>query len=300
MRVDASALGISSLIRALLDATEIHDELQESLQAVGVDVDWLAALGDRYRAYWTQTAGYAHPDYPSVVCEHTPMLLSWLLTDLRDPDLSAALSYATDAYVASAIEEVRGKAELPSTERVNLTLGVLGRPVATIDRDFPTYLPGGLVDADVEAAYHGLLMHVSSAGSADWPEMQRTAVLWRLGGIAQGLTGGDDDLVPCMQQLNARLTGVLPPRYRQLTTNEWLTGYRRRRNVLTHVRPIGEVSFTEVIREYEDLSALLDYLRLASIYVAAAISERLAGLDASTVVSWVGIVDDDQSWVDLA
>lgn len=127
--------------------------------------------------------------------------------------------------------------------------------------------------------------------------MYRTAVLWRLGGIAQGLTGGDEDLWGCMKQLNRLLVGSLPPAYRRMTADEWLKTYRNHRNVFTHVRPVADLSFADALSSHRDPSHLLDYLRLSTFYVAVSINERLSGIDPETVRRWLDVVEKDQGWV---
>jgi len=172
---------------------------------------------------------------------------------------------------------------------------VVGRPVVTIDRDFPVWFPCGILDRDVEAAYCGLLEHVASGPTEPWPEVHRTAVLWRFGGIAEALADVDD-LPSSKRHLNAMLTESLPYAYRLMTAEEWGKRFRGHRNALTHVRLDNGQSFTSALAEHQDTNHVLDYLRLASFYVAANISAGLSEISPETVKRWVDIAGQDYAW----
>lgn len=296
MRVNASALAVGCLINAVLDSPASHKHIDEQLELLLVDADWLRSVADRYLSYWQLTLGGFADGETATVDEHAVLLLSWLLAPVKDADSCAQINAKAFAMSSTKHYSLTG-VELPALERISVTVGVVGRPVPVIDRDFPVWFPGGVLDGDVELAYAGLLEHVAEAPSGVWPEVYRTAVLWRLGGIAQGLTGGDDDLWECMKQLNRLLVGSLPTAYRRMTADEWLKTYRDHRNVLTHVRPVADLSFADALSSHREPSHLLDYVRLSTFYAAVSINERISGIDPENARRWLDVVDNDQAWV---
>ena len=100
-----------------------------------------------------------------------------------------------------------------------------------------------------------------------------------------------------MKQLNRLLVGALPAAYRVMTADEWMKEYRSHRNVFTHVRPYADLTFAGALANHQQQVQLLDYMRLATFYVAVSINEQLAGIEPEMVQSWVDVVDNDQAWV---
>lgn len=297
MRVDASALGVSNLIQSIFQVDRARSIVEMQLESLGVDMDWLLSTADRYRAFWEQTFSPGAGGQAGTVDEYTVLLLSWLLAPLREPDANAQLAASTFALSSEAFAKVAGPEVLPPQERLSVTIGVVGRPIPVIDRDFPSWLPGRLLDRDVELAYEGLLEHVAVAPSGEWPEVHRTAVLWRLGGIAQGLVGGSEDVWKCMKDLNLQLSSALPVAHRRMTADDWMKTYRANRNVFTHVRPEGERSFHSALAEHSEANQLIEYVRLATYYAAVSMNVKLSAIDSQTASRWLDVVDRDQSWV---
>ncbi len=296
MKVTASALAISCLIEAIIETPEVSDVVEDQLNALGTDLDWLASLGVRYRKYWAQTFEYEAAGQTATVHENTVMLLSWLMSSVKDSELNETINSKTFSSTTQAYIELSGKTELPKAERITVTVGIIGRPESVIDRNYPVWFSGGFIDSNVELAYLGLLEHVAHAPDQEWPEVYRTAVLWRLGGIAQGL-GGDGDLWDCLKELNKQLSGALPLAYRRMTGDEWISAYRKNRNVFTHVRTDSGQSFALALSEHEEKTQLLDYIRLSTYYAAVAINQGISSLEPKTVQRWLDVVDNDQAWV---
>ena len=297
MKVNASPLAISCLIDTLIEHRGIQDQLGAQLNEIGVGTDWLKAISAKYRSFWEQTIEYSEPEGTTPVQENTVLLLSWLTTSIREPDLNSEINSFVFEKTSQAMLRTRNVENIPSSERISLTIGVVGRPVPVIDRAYPVWLPGGVLDQDVERAYEGLVEHVAKAPSEEWPEVYRTAVLWRLGGIAQGLTGGDEEVWNCMMKLNVSLNGTLPPRDRRMTSNEWIASFRQRRNVFTHIKPIGNLSFSEAVNQISKPDDLIDYVRLATFYAAISINERISNFEPETVEKWINEVERDQDWM---
>lgn len=297
MNVDGSALAASALIRALISDSEVSLDLEDRLFQLGVDADWLEALADRYYAYWHQTFNHYEDGATATVDEHALLLMSWLTAELRGPEQNVRLNSDAFARATAIYSEATGVGILPPIERLTLTVGVVGRPVPIIDRDFPVWFPKGILEPSVELAYQGLVEHVASAPESDWPEVYRTSVLWRLGGIAQGLIGGEEQLLECMKSLNKVLASSLPLAYRPLTGDDWLTEYRKNRNVFTHVRPEANLTFNQALGAHDDTRQLIDYIRLATYYVAIELNQRISSFQPEQVQRWVDVVDNDQAWV---
>jgi hypothetical protein len=297
MKTDASALAVSCLIKSLMSNEQSKDVLDDRLAELDLEIEWLAALASRYFALWEQTHEHFEPGTTPTVDEHSVLVLSWLTTGIRNPDVNLAINTASFESATLAYTQAAGESALPEIERLTLTAGVVGRPVPIIDLNFPVWFPGGILDPSVEFAYAGLVEHVANAPRQSWPEVYRTSVLWRLGGIAQGLTGGDSELWDCMKSLNKLLSGALPYAYRTLTGDDWLARYRRYRNVLTHVRPTADLTFVDAIDGHTETGQLLDYIRLATYYIAITLNQQIASYEPEQVKRWLDIVDNDQAWV---
>lgn len=297
MKTDASALAVSCLIQALISNEQAKDVVEDRLADLDLDTEWLNALALRYFALWEQTHEHFEPGTTPLVDENTVLVLSWLTTGIRDPEVNSAINTASFESAMSLYAHSAGENSLPENERLTLTAGVVGRPVPVIDRNFPVWFPGGILNPSVESAYAGLVEHVANAPQQSWPEVYRTSVLWRLGGIAQGLTGGDSELWDCMKSLNSLLSGALPYAYRPLTGDDWLAQYRRYRNVLTHVRPVADLTFVDAIDGHADSGQLLDYIRLATYYIAITLNQQISSYEPEVVKRWLDVVDNDQAWV---
>jgi hypothetical protein len=303
MQVDASPLGVSCLIESLLNSQNptVRDQVIPRLEQLDRDEEWLADLGARYRAVWEESVIGEAVDTIPTVSEETPLLLSWLVAQLRGPGDLAPLNAEIRTSVLREYHASTGLGVSPPAHILGIVVGTIGRPVSTIDQLLPALFPGDQVGPDVEAAYAGLVEHVQAAQLENWPEMHRTAVLWRLGAIAQGLMGGTDQVFESMRRLSASLAGALPLPDRRMTTDEWIKNYRGNRNGLTHVLPDGNgVGFNDALSQHMDVDSVLAYLRLAGYYTAAAINEVIVGLEATQAARWLPAVEADFSWVEFA
>ena len=298
MKTDASALAVSCFIEALLAYNQDQGNLDGRLAELDLEGEWLQNLGHRYFKYWEQSHIYEGEGARATVHENTVLLLSWLTADTRSPEANLALTAETFKRSQTAYAEATNTQELPAIERLTLTVGVVGRPVPKIDRNFPAWFPGQILEENVEAAYEGLVEHVAGAPQHKWPEIYRTSVLWRLGGIAQGLQGGTLEVLDCMKELNKHFASSLPYDHeKQWTSDEWLKQFRRHRNVFTHVRTENNITFQSALKEHEEQELLLDYIRLASYYVATEINTRISSLEPEGAQRWLSAVDNDQAWV---
>lgn len=297
MKVEASPLAVSAFIQAALGDSRIRAQVEDQLESLGLDGAWLEALAGRYRRYWEFMSVEGGIPSTDPVSEQTVLLLSWLMRSLTRQEDATSLNQQAFVTTVEMCQTHLHTDLVAASDRISLTAGVVGRPVPVIDREFPAWLPGGMLDSNVELAYEGLVEHIAGAAAENWPEVHRTALLWRFGGIAQGLVGGDDELRDCLRQLNVMVSGALPGHLRKTTTEDWIKSFRSSRNIFTHVRSEGGKTFTAALSEYGGVEDLLDYLRLATFYVAININAELAQVDADRARRWADATDSDLAWV---
>lgn len=297
MKVDASPLATGLLIRAALENDAIRSVVEDRIEYLRLDTQWLERLSHRYVQYWRLTVAENNYSPTEPVAEEAVKFIAWLLNPLSGSDISAELSTRVFTDTQNVVAGHCGLATVPPAERLTVTAAVVGRPVPIIDRDFPVWLPGGLVEPNVELAYEGFVEHVANAPRGDWPEMHRTALLWRLGGIAEGLTGGQGHLSMSLGQLNAQVGNSLPLSMRTATSDEWKSRFVAHRNVFTHVNSEQGITFRESLSEIQEPDDLWNYLRLATLYVAVTINSVIAGMHEAEVERWASRTEQDFYWV---
>jgi len=288
MEINASTLAVYTYIDAVLANSACRSLAEERLADVDLDTAWLQDLSGRYKA--------AHQsDITSTTFDETVLLLSWMFSDIRQPAQVVELNANAWEAMNEISLRLRG-VYVNRSMQLRLELGVLGR-VASDRVEYPViFSTNGLIDEDIEHAYEGLIHHVMAPTDKTTYEMYRTAILWRLGGIAQGLVGGSDELFDCMKRLTQSFQGSLTiDVQRKFQSDEWLKEFRDRRNLATHVRGGG---FRELSNSLlEDESILNLYLRLTTFYVASAINTRLRELDPDRVRQWLNKVETDYDWI---
>lgn len=177
---------------------------------------------------------------------------------------------------------------------------VVGRPIGSLDLSLPAALPTDVLEDDVRDAYNGLMTHVAQAVEGhDWPELHRTAVLWRLAGIAEGLQESKS-LHTSMDILVRSLSATMPVGlYNRISRGTWLSDFVEDRNGFTHVRPddTGRRAFQASLVRHASAAEIVDYLRVATYFAAGAINTSIRRVDSSKARSWMDRIDDDYSWV---
>lgn len=298
MSVQASPLAATALLSVLTEAVSDMPHMTERLESLRLDEQWLFEQSTKYRAAWNSRDLYGGVNELSPVSEELSLFLSWLLSDLRNQEACLEINESIQKHLLSSWSEASAEVVVPPKQRLALTMGVVGRPAWNLDRLHPAWFPSGYVAAEVDAAYQGLLGQVDAAGDMEWPEFQRTAVLWRFGGIAQGLAGDSHDLAKAMQRLNVSMGGALPMQFRRLTSDEWVFAYRNARNGLTHLHGgNGTIGFLDALDTHQDLDSVIDYFRLASFYMASSINGSLRALDPDDAARWLPAIEADWNWV---
>lgn len=298
MDVTLKPLAASCLVEALLNEAALKSRLEEQLERVDRDRVWLGDVGARYRQAWDDAVDNGYHAELDPVNESFSLLISWLLAPLSrgstDGLSSPALGGDANARTVAAYLAKTGASELPATERVGLYKWTVGRAVGSVDQRFPAALPAGQLPDEAELAYDGLLEHVEAAGDEPWPEIHRSAILWRLGGISQGLVPGT--LRGSANTLLQTLGSHQPPPAR---AKGWVDGYVKDRNGFTHVlaETPDDVPFSAALGRHSDVDQVRIYLELATMFAASRINAGLLALPEQRAKALANVVDSTLPWV---
>lgn len=248
-----SALVFAELYRILSTDQVPREQLQDRLDELSYDLDWLDDAAKSYDAKWRFDAQYIQPDTVedyALAVEHA-LLATWLLAGLRNTGDSSHLS----ASLRSAVHQ-RMENEAPSLAGLRpqsfspvirgWTLGMAG---SAKDPDLPVIPGADPRDPHIAAAYTGLVEHVLHLHLLGvdklWPELMGTAVCVRTGGLAEALRPP-----PAQRGLNYSIDLLMGETRRHVTPGTWdrlrvnWIRWVERRNVLTHVRSDDVVGST--------------------------------------------------------
>ena len=300
MSVDAAPLAASTLIDVLISSPDRKSIIKEKLGSVGVELEWLRDTGDRYRKVWLESAEGGYFQDAGTVAEEFCFLLSWLLSQRRYTEDSSIVTGEVLVQITMEYFGKTGVTYLPSSQKLGMFAWVVGRPLGTLDLSLPAALPTDLLEDDVRGAYDGLMLHVEHAAAFGefWPEVHRSAILWRLAGIAQGLDDSEH-LKNSMQALIFSLSATMPVGlHNRITRGTWLSDFIEDRNAFTHVRTNGPTrAFQASLDRHGSASEIMDYLRLATYFAAGAINSNIRQVDDSRARTWIERIDADYAWV---
>lgn len=164
------------------------ESIEERLTVGGLDVAWLEEAAEMYAVFW-DTLVSADPIY--LLPETHAHLASWILAALRlkepSDDFNAELRervlrrYCADTGMETGI--------LPEGVAVVVVAWTLGKVVGEFDVELPVVPAVFPSDADIAAAYGGLVEHVGALPtSAPWREMLATSTHLRTAGLAESLS----------------------------------------------------------------------------------------------------------------
>lgn len=153
---------------------------------------------------------------------------------------------------------------------------MLSQPIVSLA---PSRLPANPFvcpcDPDVERAYRGLLAHLETYDHESAPELHRSAVIWRVGALADGLEPADEDYSQDSRKFGQRLDQIVA----RLCNDDRLTledkkicrlwsgqNFGDRRNALTHLSRRA-VSFDDAYSHYTSRTVLLTECAAASLAV---------------------------------
>lgn len=241
-----SPLVFAELYRLLLADRRIAEVLDDRLDEIGYDSDWLRDRADDYDAKWVDVAGLLEPatvnDYALPV-EHS-LLATWLLAGLRNTgnsyDLSGRLLDAVQRRMTSEAPLVGARPPSLSPVIRGWTLGMVA---GALDPSLPMVLAHEPDDPHIAEAYRGLVEQVCHLeGVAEpWPELAGTALYVRTGGLAEALRPPPPP--PPNRGLQYSIDLLLGESKPQAPLHIWerlrvnWIKWVARRNVLTHVSP---------------------------------------------------------------
>lgn len=188
-----SGLAFAELYRLLRDDRVRRERLNERLNQLGYDEDWLDEAIAAYNSKWRADAEYISPELAedfALTVEHA-LLATWLLAGLRNSgdsyDFSASLRGAVQARMAAEAQSL-GESRPPSFSPI-VRGWTLGRVMGSLDAQLPMVPASYPSDPHISVAYQGLIEHLLhlEGFNAQWPELAGTALLVRTGGLAEAL-----------------------------------------------------------------------------------------------------------------
>jgi hypothetical protein len=266
----------------MLQGKQYADVMRMRADLLGEDPNVLAELQHLYKQWWSYLRMY-NPKPPELFQSVGPVhgqLATWFLAVLRGPSLDFAneLQRRTQELLQAALT-VDQQYEAATVRPI-----VIGWSLGSVPGDYdysrPVVFAEDPADANVQLAYSGLVVHLVNLGkeSSPWPELPATAVLWRCGGIAEGLLP-KEYLLATLQDLTAQVKVMLPGRLHSDLIGYW-EEFTRMRNGFTHVAPrVGEYSFSDLdgkITNHDDLRLCLSGI---TYFVAESIRSALADPD---------------------
>lgn len=299
--VEIAPLAAAALARAIVSDPDLRPVVSDALEDVGLDEGWLTKIGRRYQCAWEDHASAEYSLDPAV--PEFAMLISWVLARVRGRSVGAPAELIAEVQseIATQYLDRYPVSLVPPCERVGLYMWVVGQPACAHDQLFPALLPTEDLDEDVAAAYEGLVAHAQAIPeSGPFIEMSLTAVIWRFGGLINGL--GGKDLRAQAKELSIGLRSAISTHeYNQMTSDTWLQNFVNDRNALTHVAPSSNgQSFKSVSdrMDFGSLDEVRDYLRAATYFAADQISKKLSLVSPDEAMRWVPAVEADRSWLD--
>jgi hypothetical protein len=283
---ELSPLVYAELYRLLLADDAMRQRVEDRLDDARADASWLGEAERLYRRSWeSQIESEAFGDIrkTSPADPRDAQLATWLIAPLRA--LGSSTQFSADLQrevnLAARVRFPEFNDRLPDQYQASVIAWTLGRVCGELDRSFPVILAEVPDDTHVAAAYEGLLHHVSTLtyGPNPWPEMAGSAVVWRVGGIADGLRPRDpNNLRASLDLLMSALRPVVPPvLYTELNAS-W-NDFVEARNGLTHVAPRDGLGFADFAKRMRAAEEVRTYVQAATYFVCNEVAMSLAAGD---------------------
>lgn len=283
---ELSPLIYAELYRLLLADDAMRQRVEDRLTKAGADASWLGAAERLYRRSWEWQIEYeAVGDIrkTSPTDPRDAQLATWVIAPLRTlgPSTQFSADLQREVNLAARARFPGFNDRLPEQYQASVIAWTLGRVCGELDRSFPVVLAEIPDDTHVAAAYDGLLHHVRtlSDGSDPWPEMAGSAVVWRVGGIADGLRPREpNNLRASLDLLMSALKPVVPPVLHAEFNAGW-NGFVDARNGLTHVAPRDGLGFADFAKRMRTAEKVRTYLQAATYFVCNEVAMSLAADD---------------------
>ncbi|MFF7717125.1 hypothetical protein [Streptomyces sp. NPDC007988] len=257
LKCELSPLVFAQLYKQLAADTDRAELLQDRLSEIGHELSWLTEAAARYEATWQGNLKVAAGpgDLVSLSQPHA-LLASWLLASLRVTGSSYEFGDDLRSEVTRrALAEIPNvSVELPSPWRPVVAGWTLGMVVGAVDQNLPVAPAQLPSDANVRAAYEGLVEHVLHLGTlpTPWPEMVGTATFWRGTGLAEGLKPEAENGHQAIKQLIFECRYSVPDHLGRRLSQHF-EHFAEQRNTLSHIadKP-GKPRFINVIGQARD------------------------------------------------
>lgn len=294
---ELSPLVFAELYRLLGGQTTWSDTLEERLGEGGFDDGWLHEVAAHYNRKWDDIR-FTDPEY--VLPERHAQLASWLLASLQlkgpSSDLSADLRDAVDRRFRAETPITGAR---PSAFATVVVAWTLGKVVGEYDAELPVVPATWPTDAEVSAAYRGLVEHVVHLGevATPWTEMLGTSTYWRGAGLAEALRPDEVNAGASIGKLISEAKPLLPLGLKDQIDRHWQRDFIAKRNVLTHIRPESGVLFSTLRKTAADHQSIRLTLLGVTHFIFQQVSTEL--VDDTERTPWATIWGN-QLWYDVA
>lgn len=254
---ELSPLVFAELYRMLAGDQARAELLEARLAEIGLGMIWLEEAADRYEKTWQGNLRLSTcaEDLVALSPDHA-LLASWVLAPLRASGSSYDFGDDLRAAVTQrALGEIPGApSELPSRWKPVVVGWTLGMVVGEVDHTLPVapaMLPN---DANVRAAYEGLVEHVLllAGTTVPWPEIAGTSTFWRGAGLAEGMQPEAGNGQQAITQLVVAVRRIVPEHMGK-QIGQHFSQFAERRNTLSHVADMpGRPSFVDVKDQARD------------------------------------------------
>ncbi|MGO1736471.1 MAG: hypothetical protein ACTHZ9_09155 [Leucobacter sp.] len=267
------ALVFSELYRLLSENPRYTDALEDSLSSIHLSHDWLEEMADAYARKWEEERHYvtAANINDIALSEQHSQFATWLLAHLHANGTCGGLSTDLGTSVMQrALEDVAG-VELPLPPVLSpVIIGwTLGSVVSAAEDDLPVVPAIWPSHPNVRVAFNGLIEHVLAvqAMPPPLPEMVQTAMYWRGYGLAEALRPDLGAGGRALNQLQLETLSSMEDAQRLQVSNH-LTGFRERRNALSHIADDqGRKGFVEIVDEVRETPPLSLTMRAMTQFV---------------------------------
>lgn len=298
LRCELSPLVYAVLYQKLAADTNRHrrDLIEERLNDIGWEADWLGEAATAYEAKWQEQIKDA-ASLSGLPTDHAE-LATWLLAALRSTGPSSDFGSELRAAVNErALHEITpSPAEVPPHCRPELAGWTLGMVIGGIDWGLPLILAVPVEDPNVQAAYEGLVEYVLHLEhvAEPWPEMVGSATLWRGSGLAEALKPGERAASAIEGLLNEARKAF--PDHQRRDLQRHFQDFIEARNALTHVidnpRRRNFVHFKDKARGWES-HAQRTVLGVTN-FVGLQVSEEM--LNSARGTAWARKWTNEMEW----
>ncbi len=252
------------------DWTKLSDE---RLAELGRQPEWRDHAVQRYEALWALDSSCAEAEQTASEDRMDAELATWIIAALRHTGPSDAFSSELAGRVRDRFRRQFPHGPLPAWFDVSVVAWTLGRVCGQIDRTTPVTPAEWPDDADVTAAYRGLLDHVNGLPEeTPWPEMRGSSILLRVAGLAEGLSPRLK-LEDCLAGLTN--DSLLPSGLADRLRGSW-GDFVKMRNGFAHVRPkVRGYGLGELATQFCDGDAVRTYVQAATHFVCSAVGLQL-------------------------